>query len=78
MKIADILLWVVGLAAAGFAVYEFMKFASAKDPVTGTQDIWAGTDHLWMAVAAAVIASVCVVMAFVRRPRAVEEIHITK
>jgi uncharacterized membrane protein YidH (DUF202 family) len=77
-SITDILLWVVGLLAAAFALYEFMRFASAVDPVTGHQDMWAGTSHLYTAIAALIVAIICVVWAFIRRPRVQEEIHITE
>lgn len=78
MKGLDIVLWVVGVAAAVYAVYEFMRFATARDPVTGTQDMWAVTSHLYLGIAAAVAAGICIVWAFVRRPHGMEEIHVTK
>ncbi len=78
MKGIDILLWVVGVTAAGFAIYEFMRFATARDPVTGYQDMWAGTGYLYVGIAAAIVAGICIVWAFVRRPHEVEEIHVTK
>jgi hypothetical protein len=74
MKSLDIPLWAVGIAGAAYALYEFMRFATAKDPATGFQDVWAGVDHLYVGLAAAV----CIVWAFVRRPREMEEIHVTK
>jgi uncharacterized membrane protein YidH (DUF202 family) len=73
----DILLWVVGLLAAGFALYEFARFATARDPATGNPDMWSGSNHLYTAVGALIVAVVCVVWAFVRRPHVEEEIHIT-
>jgi hypothetical protein len=77
MKLVDILLWVVGVLAAGFALWQFALFATAKD-ATGRPDMWAGTSHLYTAIAALVVAAVCIVAAFVRRPHVEEEIHITE
>lgn len=77
-SLTDILLWVVGALAAAFALYEFAKFATSKDPATGNPDMWAGSNHLYLAIAALVVAAVCIVAAFVRRPHVEEEIHITK
>ena len=78
MKLADILLWVVGVLAAAFGAYELVRFASFVDPVTKRQDMWAGVNHLYIAIAALIVAAVCIVAAFVRRPHVEEEIHITK
>jgi hypothetical protein len=77
MKGLDIPLWAVGIAGAAYALYEFMRFATAKDPA-GFQDVWAGVDHLYVGLAAAVAAAVCIVWAFVRRPHEMEEIHVTR
>ena len=77
MKGLDIPLWAAGIAAAAYALYEFMRFATARDPATGFQDMWAGVNHLYVGLAAAVVAAVCLVWAFVRRPREIEEIHVT-
>ncbi len=73
----NILLWAVGLISFVFALWELMQFAGARD-ARGIPDMWAGTNHLWLAIAAAVVACVCAVMIFVRRPHVEEEIHITK
>ncbi|MBV9926978.1 MAG: hypothetical protein JOZ96_18315 [Acidobacteria bacterium] len=77
MKGLDIPLWAVGTAGTVYALYEFMRFATAKDPA-GFQDVWAGVGHLYVALAAAAAAAACIVWAFVRRPRVMEEIHVTK
>jgi hypothetical protein len=77
MKLVDILLWVVGVLAAAFALWRFALFATAKD-AAGRPDMWAGTNHLYVAIAALVVSAVCLVAAFVRRPHVEEEIHITK
>ncbi len=78
MKLVDILLWVVGILAAVLGLWKLAQFLTAKDPVTGHQDMWAGTNHLYVAIAALVVAAICFVWAFVRRPHVEEEIHITK
>jgi len=78
MKSLDIPLWAVGVLGTMYALYEFMQFATAKDPATGFQDVWAGVNHLYVGLAAAVAAAVCIVWAFVRRPHEMEEIHVTK
>jgi hypothetical protein len=78
MKGLDIPLWVVGIAGTVYALYEFMRFATATDRATGFQDMWAGVNHLYVGLACAVAAAVCLVWAFVRRPREMEEIHVTK
>ena len=78
MKGLDIPLWVVGIAGVVYALYEFMRFATAKDPATGFQDVWAGVNHLYVGLAVAVVAAVCIVWAFVRRPHELEEIHVTR
>ena len=77
MKGLDISLWAAGIAAAAYALYEFMRFATATDRATGFQDMWAGVGHLYVGLAAAAVAAVCLVWAFVRRPHGVEEIHVT-
>ena len=75
-SMTDILLWVVGLLAFGLGFWQLMMFLKARD-ARGLPDMWAGTDHLWMAILAIVVACVCAVMIFVRRPHVEEEIHIT-
>ena len=53
MKGLDIRLWAAGVAGAAYALYEFMRFATATDPKTGIQDVWAGVGHLYVGLAAA-------------------------
>ena len=77
MKGLDIPLWAAGVGAAAYALYEFMRFATARDPATGFQDMWAGVNHLYVGLAVAVAAAACLVWAYVRRPREIEEIHVT-
>lgn len=73
----DILLWVVGLAAAVFAIYEFYQFATFKS-ATGGFDMQGGQSYLWMAIGATVVALVCGILYFVRHVNKEEEIHITQ
>lgn len=77
MKLLDILLWVVGVLAAAFAIWKFAVFATARD-AAGRPDMWAGSSHLYLAIAALIVAAVCIVAAFVRRPHVEEQIHITE
>lgn len=70
MKIIDILYWVVGLIAAGFAVYKFYHFAISRGTETNSD--------LWIAIGAAVVACVCAVAYFLRHVNKEEEIHITQ
>lgn len=78
MKGLDIPLWAVGILGTMYALYEFMQFATAKDPATGFQDVWAGVNHLYVGLVTATVAAACIVWAFVRRPHEMEEIHVTK
>lgn len=77
MKILDIVLWVAGLAALGVTLWQLVLFMGGRD-AQGRQDMWAATNNLYMAIAAAIVACVCIAWAFSRRPHGVEEIHITK
>jgi cytochrome bd-type quinol oxidase subunit 2 len=61
---------VIAIAAAAFAVYEFFLFGNSP----GREG---HTNHLWMAIIAAVIACACALIFFVRRVNKEEEIHIT-
>ncbi len=67
----DVLTWVVGLAATAFAIYEYYKFATFPQ-------IQGGHTHLWLAIAATVVAFACALIFFVRRVNKEEEIHITQ
>jgi uncharacterized membrane protein len=67
----DILTWIVGLAATVFALYKFYVFATTP----GTQS---GTNHLWLAIGATIVAFICALIFFVRRVNKEEEIHITQ
>lgn len=73
----DVLSVVASLAALVFAVYQFYLFATTKAE-TGVYDPHSNTYHLWLAIAAAVIAVVCGLAFFLRRVNKEEEIHITQ
>jgi uncharacterized membrane protein len=70
-SLMDILMWVVGLAATVYAIYEYYRFATFHDPQ-------GGHTHLWLAIAATVVAFICALIFFVRRVNKEEEIHITQ
>lgn len=72
----DILSVIVGLLAFALAIWQLMAFMGAKDE-RGIQDMWAGTNHLWLAILAAIVACVCAVVYFISHHKEVEEIHIT-
>lgn len=76
-SLLDILLWVVGLAAAVFAIYEYYLFATYKSP-TGGFDMQGGRSYLWTAIGATVVALACGIVYFVRHVNKEEEIHITQ
>ena len=69
-NLIDVLLVVVGLAALGFAVYEFYDFVTGHD--TGF------TRSLMMAIIGFVVMCVCALALFMRHSGAEEEIHITQ
>lgn len=60
----------IAVLAAAFAVYEFVVFTYSK----GREG---NTNHLWLAIVAAIIACACALIFFVRRVNKEEEIHIT-
>lgn len=70
-SLIDILTWVIGLAATGFAIWEYIKFANFAE-------LQGGHTHLWRAIAATVVAFICALIFFVRRVNKEEEIHITQ
>lgn len=75
--LTDILLGVVGITTLLAGVWQLMVFVGYKD-TAGQPDMWAGTNHLYIAIVAFVIAVACVVYYFIRHPRVEEEIHVTK
>jgi ABC-type arginine/histidine transport system permease subunit len=70
-SLIDILTWVVGLAATVYAIYQYYKFATFPN-------LQGGHTHLWLAIAATVVAFICALIFFVRRVNKEEEIHITQ
>ncbi|HEX8475897.1 MAG TPA: hypothetical protein VF666_17860 [Pyrinomonadaceae bacterium] len=76
-SMTDILVAVLGLIAFVVAIWQFAAFATFKNE-RGLPDMWAGTNHLWLAIAAAIIACICAVAYFVRNHKEMEEIHISK
>ena len=70
-RLIDVLCWVVGIAALGVAIWQFILFV--KFPGTDS-----GTHHLWIAIAAAVVTCVCALGYFLRHVNKEEEIHITQ
>ena len=73
----DVLSIVASIAALVFALYQFYLFATRRVD-TGVYDPHSNTYHLWLAIAAAVIALICGLAFFVRRVNKEEEIHITQ
>jgi heme/copper-type cytochrome/quinol oxidase subunit 4 len=67
----DILFVIVGLAAAAVAILQIYKFLNL--PGTNT-----GKTHLWIAIAAAVVACIFGVLFLLGRVNKEEEIHITQ
>ena len=70
-SLVDVLIGVVGVAALGFAIYQFYLFAAVSDPQ-------GNTPHLWKAIAGFVVLCVCALALFLRHSGAEEEIHITQ
>ena len=75
-SLTDIFIAVVGMATLLAGVYELMKFVGYK--TNGQPDMWAGVNHLYIAIVAIIIAVACVVAYFICHPRVEEEIHVTK
>ena len=75
--LTDILIAVGGMVTLLAGVWQLMVFVGFKD-ARGQPDMWAGTNHLYIAIVAIALAIACVVAYFIRHPRVEEEIHITK
>jgi hypothetical protein len=75
-SLTTVLLWVVGLAAAAVAVWQFYLFVVYRD-TKGALDAQGGGANLWLAVGAAVVACVCVCYGIFGRINQTEEFHIT-
>jgi hypothetical protein len=71
MKIKDVLAVIVGLAAAGGAIYFFYKFVT--DPV-----LEGGHQSGWISLGLAVVAFVCGLIYFLGHVNKEEQIHITQ
>lgn len=69
-RVLDILFWVVGLGAIGFAIWQFINFVQSEG-----ED--GNTTFLWYAIGAAVIGCVSILAYFLRHVNKEEEIHIT-
>ena len=75
-SLKSVLLWVVGLAAAVVAAWQFYLFVVFRDS-RGALDAQGGGANLWLAVGAAVVACVCVCYGIFGRINRTEEFHIT-
>ena len=71
-----VLLWVVGLAAAAVAAWQFYLFVAFRDSL-GTLDAQGGGLNLWLALGAAAVACACVGFGIFGRINRTEEFHIT-
>jgi hypothetical protein len=76
-SLKDVLALVIGIAAALFAIYEFVVFITYKNP-QGVPDPHAAINHLWMAIGGAVVAFICGLLYFVGHVNKEDEIHITQ
>jgi heme/copper-type cytochrome/quinol oxidase subunit 2 len=76
-SMTDILIGVLGIVTLLAGVWQLMVFVGYRD-AEGKPDMWAGTNHLYIAIVAIAIAIACVVAYFVRHPRVEEEIHVTR
>jgi len=72
----NVLLWVVGLAAAVVAAWQFYLFVVFRDS-RGALDAQGGGGNLWLAIGAAVVACVCICYGIFGRINQTEEFHIT-
>ncbi len=70
----SVLIGIAALLAALYMFYQFVTFRNAQ----GAYDAQGGTQYLWSAIGAAVIAFICGLVFFVRRVNKEEEIHITQ
>lgn len=75
-NLKSMVLWGVGLVAAAVAAWQFYLFVAFRDS-RGALDAQGGGANLWLAVAAAVVACVCVCLGIFGRINQTEEFHIT-
>jgi hypothetical protein len=71
-----VLLWVVGLATAAVAIWQFYLFVVFRDS-RGAFDAQGGGYNLWLAIGAAAVACVCICIGIFGRINKTEEFHIT-
>lgn len=71
-----VLLWGVGLLAAGVALWQFYLFVVFRDS-QGVLDAQGGGLNLWFTLGAAAVACVCVFLGIFLRVNQTEEFHIT-
>ena len=71
-----VLLWIVGLAAAAVAVWQFYLFVVFRDS-RGALDAQGGGLNLWLALGSAAVACACVCLGIFGRINKTEEFHIT-
>ena len=76
-SLTDMLYWAVGVIAFAWAIWELIVFVTFKD-AQGHADMIGGLNHLWWSILGIVITCACAVGLFMRHPRHVEEIHVTK
>lgn len=70
------LLLTIGLLMAAIATWQFYLFVAFRDS-KGFLETQGGTLHLWLAIAAAVMACLCAFLGIFRRINRTEEFHIT-
>ncbi len=75
-NLKSVLFWVVGLAAAGVAAWQFYLFVVFRD-ARGALDAQGGGANLWLAIGAAAVACACVFFGIFGRINRTEEFHIT-
>jgi hypothetical protein len=75
-NLKSMVLWVVGLAAAVVAAWQFYLFVVFRDS-RGALDAQGGGANLWLAIGAAVVACVCICFGIFGRINQTEEFHIT-
>ena len=75
-NLKSMLLWVVGLAAAAIAAWQFYLFVVFRD-TQGALDAQGGGGNLWLAIGAAAVACACIGFGIFGRINRTEEFHIT-